>query len=111
MKNWLKYFSLNQIIILDGETLKNNPAKEVIKVQEQIGLPVEINQNNFYKNRTTGFYCFKKNVHTEHHCLGYNKGRTRGLSGVEGKTLKKLEDFYSQFNEKFFEIVNKRFVW
>ena len=60
MKNWLEYFPLEQIHIIDGDVFTKKPWIEMQKVEEFLQIPPVITQKNFVFNSTKGFYCGRR---------------------------------------------------
>ena len=44
---WLKLFPQNNFLVIDGSRLNDQPAEQVIKVEEFLGLENEINHSTF----------------------------------------------------------------
>ncbi|NP_001279429.1 heparan sulfate glucosamine 3-O-sulfotransferase 1 isoform X1 [Callorhinchus milii] len=107
MQNWLKYFPLSQIHIVDGDQLIKEPFPEMEKVERFLMLSPRINASNFYFNKTKGFYCLRDGVRER--CLHESKGRTHPQ--VDSTVLNKLHEFFSEPNRKFFETVGRTFDW
>lgn len=107
---WLQYFNLSQIHFVHGERLISDPAGEMAKLQDFLGLERIINEKHFYFNETKGFPCLKKHGGSGHpHCLGKTKGRTH--PNISEQVLQRLRDFYRPFNTKFFQLIRKDFHW
>lgn len=71
LENWLKYFPLSQVLIVSGERLIADPAIEITRVQDFIGIKRIISEKHFYFNTTKGFPCLMKSEHRAiPHCLG-----------------------------------------
>ena len=110
LERWLKYFPLTQIHFVSGERLISNPAGELAKVQDFLGLKRVITDKHFYFNTTKGFPCLKKAEGSGNpHCLGKTKGRPHPK--VDPKVLKRLQDFFRPFNAKFYQMTNTDFGW
>ncbi|XP_014784600.1 nuclear transcription factor Y subunit gamma [Octopus bimaculoides] len=110
LERWLNYFPLSQIHFVSGEQLISDPARELGRVQDFLGLKRIISEKHFYFNETKGFPCLKKSEGSGHpHCLGKTKGRPHPT--VDITILKRLRDFYRPFNEKFYRMVNRDFRW
>ncbi|XP_032881454.1 heparan sulfate glucosamine 3-O-sulfotransferase 1 isoform X1 [Amblyraja radiata] len=107
MQNWLKYFPLNQIHIVDGDKLIRNPFPEMEKVEKFLRLSPRINSSNFYFNKTKGFYCLRDREKEK--CLHESKGRPHPQ--VDPVVLNKLHAFFTEPNKKFFDLVGRTFDW
>uniref|UniRef100_A0A8C6UE59 Sulfotransferase n=1 Tax=Neogobius melanostomus TaxID=47308 RepID=A0A8C6UE59_9GOBI len=73
MQNWLQYFPLDSIHVVDGDELIRDPLPEMKKVERFLKLEPQINASNFYFNKTKGFYCLRE--HGKERCLHDSKGR------------------------------------
>ncbi len=109
MKNWLEYFPLGQIHIVDGNLLVKDPLSEIQAVEKFLGVEQRIGRNNFYLpvNQSRGFYCIRNETWKK--CLGASKGRAHPPldPGVEAK----LRNYYRSPNKKFFRMVHREFDW
>lgn len=111
LERWLEYFPLEQMHFVSGERLINDPASEMAKVQEFLGLRPYIDQRHFYLKSRKGFPCIiKSNRNGNHpHCLGETKGRIHPK--IDPSVIRRLRDFYKPFNIKFYRLVNQDFGW
>ncbi|XP_051987380.1 heparan sulfate glucosamine 3-O-sulfotransferase 2-like [Xyrauchen texanus] len=110
LENWLQYFRLSQIHFVSGEQLITDPAGELGRVQDFLGLKRIITDKHFYFNRTKGFPCLKKpESSSQPRCLGKSKGRTHVQ--IDQEVIEQLREFYRPFNVKFYEMVGHDFRW
>ncbi|XP_062846405.1 heparan sulfate glucosamine 3-O-sulfotransferase 2 [Trichomycterus rosablanca] len=110
LENWLQYFRLSQIHFVSGERLITDPAGELGRVQDFLGLKRIITDKHFYFNRTKGFPCLKKpESSSTPRCLGKSKGRTHVQ--IDPEVIEQLQEFYRPFNVKFYEMVGHDFRW
>ena len=110
LERWLQYFPLGQIHLVNGERLISDPATEMAKIQDFLGLKRVITEKHFYFNTTKGFPCLKKPEGSGNpHCLGKTKGRAHPT--VNNKVLQRLRDFYRPFNQKFYQLTGMDFDW
>ncbi|XP_016410067.1 heparan sulfate glucosamine 3-O-sulfotransferase 2 [Sinocyclocheilus rhinocerous] len=110
LENWLQYFRLSQIHFVSGERLITDPAGELGRVQDFLGLKRIITDKHFYFNRTKGFPCLKKpESSSQPRCLGKSKGRTH--IQIDQEVIEQLREFYRPFNVKFYEMVGHDFRW
>ncbi|XP_013071709.2 heparan sulfate glucosamine 3-O-sulfotransferase 6-like [Biomphalaria glabrata] len=109
MEHWLQVFPLAQIHVVDGERLIDDPASELAKVEQFLGLPKFITPSHFYLRGFKGkFPCLIKRG--KPHCLGEKtKGREHPV--VKEAVLQRLQDFYRPFNAKFYQQVGQNFDW
>ncbi|XP_042198506.1 heparan sulfate glucosamine 3-O-sulfotransferase 3A1-like [Callorhinchus milii] len=110
LENWLQYFPMRQILFVSGERLISDPAGELGKVQDFLGLKRIITDKHFYFNQTKGFPCLKKpEGSSKPHCLGKTKGRTH--PNIDPEVVQRLRDFYRPFNMKFYQMTGQNFGW
>lgn len=107
MQNWLQYFPLDRIHIVDGDKLIKDPFPEIVKVERFLKLAPQINASNFYFNKTKGFYCLRDSGRDR--CLHESKGRAHPK--VDPILLEKLRGYFHEPNRKFFELVGRTFDW
>lgn len=87
LKNWLKYFSLKQILILENGDLLKNPEKVYNQAIEFLELP---------KWKLSNYRKFSK----------------QDLKlDMDPKTREQLLDYCKPFNEELFSLIGKRFDW
>lgn len=107
MAKWLQYFSNDQIHIVNGDTLIQNPLPELQKVEHFLCLSPKIMPSNFYFNQTKGFYCMRNEG--KERCLHESKGRPHPT--VNRTVLDQLRMYFSEHNKNFFSMVNQSFNW
>ncbi|EEB13015.1 heparan sulfate sulfotransferase, putative [Pediculus humanus corporis] len=87
-----------------------DPAAEMARVQDFLGLKKVITEKYFYFNVTKGFPCLMKSEgHSTPHCLGKTKGRNH--PSIEPFAIQRLRNFYRPFNEKFYRMTGINFGW
>ena len=110
LERWLKYFPLTKMHFVNGEKLISDPASEMAKVQDFLGLKPVITEKYFYFNTTKGFPCLKKGEGSSNpHCLGKTKGRPH--PDIDPKVLQRLRDFFRPFNAKFYQMTGIDMGW
>ncbi|XP_051524123.1 heparan sulfate glucosamine 3-O-sulfotransferase 3B1-like [Myxocyprinus asiaticus] len=110
LDNWLQFFPMGQILFVSGERLISDPAGELGRVQDFLGLKRIITDKHFYFNQTKGFPCLKKaEGSSKPHCLGKTKGRTH--PNIHPEVVQRLRDFYRPFNMKFYQMTGHNFGW
>uniref|UniRef100_I3MUF2 Sulfotransferase n=1 Tax=Ictidomys tridecemlineatus TaxID=43179 RepID=I3MUF2_ICTTR len=60
LEHWLRHFPIGQMLFVSGERLISDPAGELGRVQDFLGLKRIITDKHFYFNKTKGFPCLKK---------------------------------------------------
>ncbi|XP_030063939.1 heparan sulfate glucosamine 3-O-sulfotransferase 3A1 [Microcaecilia unicolor] len=110
LENWLLYFPIGQILFVSGERMITDPAGELGRVQDFLGLKRIITDKHFYFNQTKGFPCLKKaEGSSKPHCLGKTKGRTH--PNIDQEVVQRLREFYRPFNMKFYQMTGLNFGW
>ena len=108
LKRWLDYFKLEQIHIVDAENFKINPAEELNKVEDFLGIRQYFTQKSFTFSEERGFFCLNL-PNGDEACMAKGKGRTH--QEVSPAMIERLKEFYKPYNEEFFDIVGRRFNW
>ncbi|XP_004604035.2 heparan sulfate glucosamine 3-O-sulfotransferase 3B1 [Sorex araneus] len=110
LERWLRHFPLAQMLFVSGERLISDPAGELGRVQDFLGLKRIITDKHFYFNKTKGFPCLKKAEGSSRpHCLGKTKGRTH--PEMDREVVQRLREFYRPFNLKFYQMTGHDFGW
>ncbi|XP_073982824.1 heparan sulfate 3-O sulfotransferase-A isoform X2 [Rhodnius prolixus] len=107
MHRWLEVFPRQQLLIVNGDRLIEDPVSELERIETFLGLEHRIGRHNFYFNRTKGFYCLRND--TADKCLRESKGRKHPR--VDPKILTKLRRYYVEHNQKFYELVGEDLGW
>uniref|UniRef100_W5M8K7 Sulfotransferase n=2 Tax=Lepisosteus oculatus TaxID=7918 RepID=W5M8K7_LEPOC len=110
LESWLQYFPLSQMHFVSGERLIVDPAGEMGKVQDFLGLKRIVTDKHFYFNKTKGFPCLKKPEDSSApRCLGKSKGRTHPK--IDPDVIHRLRKFYKPFNMMFYQMTGQNFQW
>lgn len=110
LDRWLQYFPMEQFLFVSGERLISDPAGEMARVQDFLGLRRVVDEKYFHFNPAKGFPCLKRpETNSKPHCLGKTKGRTH--PNIDLDVVQKLRDFYKPFNMKFYEMTGHNFEW
>lgn len=110
LENWLQHFPLSHFLFVSGERLVSDPAGEMGRVQDFLGLKRVISDKHFYFNQTKGFPCLKKPEGSSRpRCLGKSKGRPH--PHIPPEVLQRLRDFYRPFNHHFYQMSGQDFGW
>ncbi|OQV12947.1 Heparan sulfate glucosamine 3-O-sulfotransferase 4 [Hypsibius exemplaris] len=110
LEKWLRYFPARQLLFISGEDLIEDPAAQMDKVQDFLGLARVIQAGHFYFDQAKGFPCLRRPdspVLTK--CLGKSKGRRH--PPIQPDVIAQLRDFYQPFNRKFYAMVGQDFHW
>ena len=109
---WLKYFPLEQILIVDGDMLIKDPVVELKKVEKFLGVDAYFSSDMFYFNATKGFHCWRKTIKNGKlvpNCLGSSKGRQHPK--LSDGTEQRLVEFFDPHNRRFFNLIKRKFDW
>ncbi|XP_041634087.1 heparan sulfate glucosamine 3-O-sulfotransferase 6-like [Cheilinus undulatus] len=110
LENWLQHFPLSHFLFVSGERLVSDPAGEMGRVQDFLGLKRVVSDKHFYFNQTKGFPCLKKPEGSSRpRCLGKSKGRPH--PNIPTEVLQRLRDFYRPFNHRFYQMSGQDFGW
>lgn len=110
LENWLRHFPLSHFLFVSGERLVSDPAGEMGRVQDFLGLKRVVSEKHFYFNQTKGFPCLKKPEGSSRpRCLGKSKGRPH--PEIPSEVLQTLRDFYRPFNHRFYQMSGQDFGW
>ncbi|XP_054615795.1 heparan sulfate glucosamine 3-O-sulfotransferase 3B1a [Dunckerocampus dactyliophorus] len=110
LERWLQYFPMEQLLYVSGERLISDPAGEVARVQDFLGLRRVVTEEHFHFNPAKGFPCLKRpEGNSKPHCLGKTKGRTH--PNIDPDVVQRLREFYKPFNRKFYQMTGHDFGW
>ncbi|XP_029616732.1 heparan sulfate glucosamine 3-O-sulfotransferase 4-like [Salmo trutta] len=110
LETWMQYFPLAQMHFVSGERLIVDPAGEMGKVQDFLGLKRIVTDKHFYFNKTKGFPCLKKPEDSSTpRCLGKSKGRTHPK--IDPDVIRRLHKFFKPFNMMFYQMTGQNFEW
>ncbi|KDR10866.1 heparan sulfate glucosamine 3-O-sulfotransferase 6 isoform X1 [Zootermopsis nevadensis] len=110
LERWLRCFPLNQLLFVSGERLIVDPAAEMARVQDFLGLKRVVTEKHFYFNSTKGFPCLMKSEgRSSPHCLGKTKGRNH--PHIDSSAVERLREFYRPFNARFYQLTGINFGW
>lgn len=104
---WLEVFSRQQLLIVNGDRLIEDPVSELQRIEQFLELEPKISRSNFYFNQTKGFYCLRNE--TTDKCLRESKGRKHPR--VNPAVINKLRQFFSEHNQKFYELIGEDLGW
>lgn len=133
MHRWLEIFSRNQLLVVNGDQLIEDPLSQLRRIESFLGecgshyirtngnqmlivsisfirntgIEHRISKHNFYFNETKGFYCLRND--TADKCLRETKGRKH--PHVDPQVISKLRKFFAEHNQKFYELVGEDLGW
>ncbi|KAG8270876.1 heparan sulfate glucosamine 3-O-sulfotransferase 5 [Homalodisca vitripennis] len=104
---WLEVFPRHQLLVVNGDHLIEDPVSQLQRIERFLGLEPRITRHNFYFNHTKGFFCLRNE--TADKCLRESKGRKHPR--VDPTVVSKLRRFFSEHNQKFYELVGEDLGW
>ncbi|KAI5636322.1 sulfotransferase domain-containing protein [Phthorimaea operculella] len=107
LHRWLEVFPREQILVVNGDQLIEDPVPQLRRIEKFLGLEHKIGRRNFYFNETKGFYCLRND--TTDKCLRETKGRKHPR--VDPQVVTKLRKFFIQHNQRFYELVGEDLGW
>ena len=107
-KRWMRHFRQDQLLLVDGQELRDEPWTSVQKVEKFLGLEPQVKQQNFIFNETKGFFCVRVGKNGSR-CLSSSKGRKHIQVSDNMKT--KLRALYQPLNQNFYELVGNNYHW
>ncbi|CAH2073700.1 unnamed protein product, partial [Iphiclides podalirius] len=107
MHRWLEVFPREQILVVNGDQLIEDPVPQLRRIEKFLGLEHKIGRKNFYFNETKGFYCLRND--TTDKCLRETKGRKHPR--VDPAVVTKLRKFFVQHNQRFYDLVGEDLGW
>ncbi|KAJ3643622.1 hypothetical protein Zmor_026323 [Zophobas morio] len=107
LHRWLEVFSREQILVVNGDLLIEDPVPQIQKIERFLGLEPRIGTHNFYFNETKGFYCLRNE--TSDRCLRETKGRKHPR--VDPNVVSKLRRYFGEHNQKFYELIGEDLGW
>lgn len=107
LHRWLEVFPRQQILIVNGDQLIEDPLSQLQRIETFLGIPHRITSNNFYFNETKGFYCLRNDSSDK--CLRETKGRKH--PHVDPMVITKLRRYFADHNQKFYELIGEDLGW
>ncbi|XP_053625668.1 heparan sulfate glucosamine 3-O-sulfotransferase 1 [Plodia interpunctella] len=107
LHRWLEVFPREQILVVNGDLLIEDPVPQLRRIEKFLGLEHKIGRKNFYFNETKGFYCLRND--TTDKCLRETKGRKHPR--VDPAVVTKLRKFFVQHNQRFYDLVGEDLGW
>lgn len=104
---WLETFGRQQILVVNGDQLIEDPVPQLQRIERFLGLEQHIGMRNFYFNETKGFYCLRNE--TSDRCLKETKGRRHPR--VDPAIIVRLRKYFAEHNQKFYELIGEDLGW
>ena len=106
-KRYLKYFSSEQILVLNGDMFTQDPLPILKQVETFLELKPRIERKHVVWNETKHFYCPKP--HNRIQCLAASKGRKHPY--MDNITLQTIRNYYRPHNQIFEKMLQQKFSW
>ena len=106
LQEWLKFFPLEQLLILDGTAFKANPLPALQEVENFLGIIPYFDKESIYFDDTKGFFCRAKPIRG---CLGVSTGRYH--PPIDKAVEAKLRNYYRPYNERLEVMLGRKFPW
>ncbi|CAL8113862.1 unnamed protein product [Orchesella dallaii] len=105
LERWVSYFSPQQLLILDGDELRNDPVSIMYRLQQFLQIdPVFDYSSRLRYDKTKGFYC-QVISQNKNKCLGRNKGRN--YPPMDAKSAKYLQVYYTSHNGLLLKLLKR----
>ena len=109
LKEWLQYFKLEQILIIDGDDFRSDAVRELAKTETFLNIQPYINHDLFQYNTERKIYCIKSSKQNEDLCLPSGKGRQH--PDIDPVIYEKLVNYFQPLNKQFMVTVGQTFDW
>lgn len=105
IERWLTYFAASQLLIIDGQQLRSDPATVMDEVQKFLGVTPHYNYSEALTfDPQKGFWCqLLEGGKTK--CLGKSKGRKYPPMGPEARAF--LSTYYRQHNVELSKLLHR----
>ncbi|EDL82138.1 rCG28800 [Rattus norvegicus] len=105
IERWLAYFSTSQLLIIDGQQLRSDPATVMDEVQKFLGVTPHYNYSEALTfDPQKGFWCqLLEGGKTK--CLGKSKGRRYPPMDPESRTF--LSSYYRDHNVELSKLLHR----
>ena len=110
LENWLDYFSLRQIHIVEAQRFVVSPVPELKTIEQFLNIDPYCDEQQFYFDRRKGFYCLTKpRFKFMEKCLPKVKGLQHPT--VNTSLIQKLKDIFRPHNKRFYQLTGMQFNW
>ena len=106
---WLKEFSRNQLLILDGDQFITDPYVPMKEVELFLGVQPFYVERMFQPHPSKQFYCFLNLGKEKSSCMDSSKGREH--KALSNETRLKLTEYFKPYTEKLNELAGTNFLW
>jgi hypothetical protein len=103
LEKWLDFFTPNQLIIIDGLELREEPAELMNTLISKLAFPQSINYEKLLKfDSQKGFFCINNGKQPK--CLGKSKGRRYSPMSTELRSI--LSKHFEESNKALTRLLN-----
>ncbi|XP_021967195.1 bifunctional heparan sulfate N-deacetylase/N-sulfotransferase [Folsomia candida] len=105
LERWLSYFPPQQLLILDGEELRDDPVAVMYRLQRFLQIqPLFDYSTKLRYDRSKGFYC-QVISQNRNKCLGRSKGRH--YPPMDDRSEKYLQSYYKSHNSALEKLLRR----
>ena len=105
---WLNKFSRDQLLVLDGDMLIEDPYIELKKIEHYLGITSYFTREMFQYDQDKGFFCpVREDGNIK--CLGAKKGRKHVEISEDMKS--KLFNWFRPYNIRLKAVTGRTFAW
>ena len=108
LQRWLKYFSVKQILVLDGERFYRDPYSIIEQAFEFLNLQPNYRKHAFYFDKKKDFLCIKKNLTSK---MCFRETRRKLYPYISENLRNKIKEFYKPLDDQLFETIGKNSFW
>ncbi len=109
LTKWRKYFSLSQMLLIDGNEFIRDPYPHIKQAEEFLRLPSFFRREQFIFDHNKRFFCFQRSNIEQPSCMGKDKGRRH--PNISDVVIARLKSFYKPHNDQLFRLTGKQFSW
>ncbi|XP_048590221.1 bifunctional heparan sulfate N-deacetylase/N-sulfotransferase 4 [Nematostella vectensis] len=104
LERWLQHYPAPQILVIDGEVLKADPADVMLEVQQFLGTNIFDYNAKLRFDKRKGFYC-QITSRGKSKCLGRGKGRR--YPPIDQRSREFLENYYRDPNKHLIALLRR----
>ncbi|KAF1758713.1 hypothetical protein GCK72_015173 [Caenorhabditis remanei] len=103
LDKWLEHFSLQQILFIDSDELKEQPVKVLATLTKWLDLPDYPYESHIRFSKSKGYFC--RFIDEKTKCLGESKGRK--YPEMDEELRMKLDKIFSLDNSSLYKFLKK----
>lgn len=93
LKSWYNSFNKDQIMIINGEDLINQPGEIIVEIEDFLNVEKYITEENFIYDKKQGFYCIITEENPKKFCVGDHSKHGSSKSEKQSKIDQKSVTF------------------